>query len=65
MYPDALIKFLGEKLAKKINKAVMPSTGFIRLALKDDHGTNKDLSIKDIKHTLDNGLRKRLNAINI
>lgn len=60
-----MIKFLGENLAKKINKDVMPSTGFIRLALKDDHGMNKDLSIKDIKHTLESGLRKRLNAINI
>ena len=60
-----MIKFLGEKLAGKIDKPVMPSTGFIRLAIKDDHGTAQDLSIQQLKHTLDNGLKKRLTTIKI
>jgi len=47
-----LIKFLGEKLAKKIDS-------------KDDHGTSQDLTIQKIKHTLDNGLRKRLTSIKV
>ena len=43
----------------------MPSTGFIRLAIKDDHGTAQNLSIQQIKHTINNGLRKRLTFIRI
>jgi len=60
-----LIKILGKELASKINKEVMPSTGFIRLAIKDDHGDAKDLSIKQIQYTMNNGLRKRLIGIKI
>lgn len=60
-----MIKFLGEKLAQKIDKKVMPSTGFIRLAIRDDYGTSKDLSIQNIKHSLENGLKERLKKINI
>ena len=43
----------------------MPSTGFIRLAIKDDHGNVKDLSIEQIKHTLNHGLKNRLIGIKI
>jgi len=60
-----LVKFLGEILANKIDKEVMPSTGFIRLAIKDDYGDVKDLTIQEIKNVLNNGLRKRLSGIKI
>jgi len=43
----------------------MPSTGFIRLAIKDDYGDVKDLTIQQIKNVLNNGLKKRLIGIKI
>lgn len=60
-----MIKVLGKELASKIDKEIMPSTGFIRLAIKDDHGDAKDLSIKQIQYTMNNGLKKRLIGIKI
>ncbi|MFX1237034.1 MAG: hypothetical protein ACFFAS_13545 [Promethearchaeota archaeon] len=63
MYQDAIIKLLGKKLATKINTKVMPSIGFIRLALKDDYGEIETLSVEKLIYTIKNGLRKRLEAI--
>ncbi|MFX1274237.1 MAG: hypothetical protein ACFFBP_21730 [Promethearchaeota archaeon] len=62
---EDIIQFLGQKLAAKIDKPLMPSKGIIRLAIKDDHGEFKNMTFDKLKYSLKNGLKKRLESINI
>ena len=63
-----LISFLGEILSKKINKPVMPSTGLIRLAVKDEFKSNvkvNQLTYEDFQRIFQNSLKKRLEYLGI
>ena len=55
------IAFLGEELAKIIDRKTIAANGIIRLALSDDHGRDFGaLNIAKIKKTFDSGLIQRL-----
>ena len=63
-----IISFLGERLSGKIKKAVMPTTGFIRLSIKDEFGSDvntKKLTYKDFKQVIQNSLKQRLKNIKV
>ncbi|NHI94126.1 MAG: hypothetical protein EAX96_16670 [Candidatus Lokiarchaeota archaeon] len=63
-----IISFLGERLAEKINKSVMPTTGFIRLSIKDEFGEDikiKQLTYQQFRKVIENSLRKRLENIHV
>ena len=63
-----IITFLGEKLSKKINKELMPTKGFLRLAIKDQFGMDvkiKNLTYQDFKKVFQTTLKKRLKAIEV
>ena len=61
------IRVMGEILAEKIKKEVMPSRGLIRLAIKKDlpeKDINK-LSYKDFLFVFQNGLKEKLELIRV
>ena len=63
----SIVDFLGEQLAKEINKEPMHAKGLIRLSIRDIFGDKKpeELNYKEIVNVLENGLVNRLQKINI
>ena len=60
------VAFLGEELAKIIDRKSIAANGIIRLALADDHGRDFGaLNIEMIKKTFDSGLIQRLEKAGI
>ena len=60
------VTFLGEELAKIIEKKPIMANGIIRLALADDHGRDFGaLNIEMIKKTFNSGLIQRLEKAGI
>ncbi len=62
-----IIDFLGEKLAKEINKDPMHAKGLLRLTIKDivPDKPLQELNYKDIIRILKDGLQNRLSKINV
>lgn len=59
------VSFLGEKLASEINIDPIAGKGLIRLAIKDDLGESHDINIQKLRNVIQNGLKKRLERIDI
>jgi hypothetical protein len=61
-----VVSFLGEELAKIIDRKPIAANGIIRLAIVDDHGRDFGaLNIEMIKKTIDSGLINRLEKAGI
>ena len=63
-----IIKFLGDKLANKINISPPAARGLLKLAIKDELGPFKPISeinFNDFKSIMKNSLRLRLIKLDI
>ena len=63
-----IIKFLGDKLANKINISPPAARGLLKLAIKDEVGPFKPISeinFNDFKSIMKNSLRLRLIKLDI
>lgn len=63
-----IIKFLGDKLANKINISPPAARGLLKLAIKDELGPFKPISeinFNDFKSVMKNSLRLRLIKLDI
>ena len=60
-----LVRFLGDILAKEIEKPEIACRGIIRLAVKLDfpEKTIESMSFEDLMHVFKNGLKKKLEII--
>ena len=60
-----LVRFLGDILAKEIEKPEIACRGIIRLAVKLDFPdkTIESMSFEDLMHVFKNGLKKKLEII--
>ena len=60
-----LVRFLGDILAKEIEKPEIACRGIIRLAVKLDfpEKTIENMSFEDLIHVFKNGLKKKLEVI--
>lgn len=60
-----IISFFGEKLAKKINKAVLPSSGIIRMAIKDSQKEPSLITVEELRAVFSSSLKDYLHKLRI
>ena len=62
-----IVEVLGEQLSKALNIKPIQAKGLLRLAIKDamPNKVVEELSLKDIKVVLNQGLNERLNKIGV
>jgi hypothetical protein len=63
-----IIKFLADKLARKIGMSAVAARGLIKLSIKDKYGPFKpyeQLTYGDLEQMIEDSLKKRLEEIEI
>ena len=60
-----VVNFFGEKLARKINKSVLASSGIIRLAIKDSQKEPSLITVDELREVFTGSMKNYLHKLRI